>query len=107
MSSTDTRYPQQNFQQHQAAPTEGLAIAALITGLLFWPAGLIISPMALSRIKRNHTGGRGMAIAGLILSIVGLVCSIVAAIFFFTVFQSALENAESLPAAAALGGFVL
>ena len=65
MSDTRTQYPQQNFQQ-QAAPTEGLAIAALITGLLFWPAGLIISPMALSRIKRNHTGGRGMAIAGLI-----------------------------------------
>ena len=106
MSDTRTQYPQQNFQQ-QAAPTEGLAIAALITGLLFWPAGLIISPMALSRIKRNHTGGRGMAIAGLILSIVGLVCGIIALIFFFTVVQAGIQSAETLPAAAALGRLVL
>jgi len=106
MSNTYTQPSQQNVQQHPA-PTEGLAIAALITGLLFWPAGLIISPMALSRIKRNHTGGRGMAIAGLILSILGLVGAIIALIFFFTVMQPALENAGSVPAAAALGHLVV
>ncbi len=106
MSDTHTQYPPQNYPQ-QAAPTEGLAIAALITGLLFWPAGLIISPIALSRIKRNNTGGRGMAIAGLILSIVGLVCGIIAAIFFFTVIQAGIQNAETLPAAATLNSLVL
>jgi len=63
-------------QPGYAPPTESLAIVGLITGILFWPAGIIISPIALSKIKKNGLGGRGLAIAGLILSIVGAIGTI-------------------------------
>lgn len=61
-------------------PTEGLAVAGLITGILFWPAGIIISPLALSKIKKTGNGGKGLAIAGLILSIIGALGTIAAII---------------------------
>ncbi|WP_147305802.1 DUF4190 domain-containing protein [Subtercola boreus] len=66
-------------QPPYAAPqrTEGTAIGGLITGILFWPAGLILNPIALSRTKKNGTAGRGLAIAGLILSLLGLVTTII------------------------------
>jgi hypothetical protein len=63
-------YPQQ-------PPTETLAIIGLVTGIIFWPAGIIINPIALSKIKKTGNGGRGFAIAGLILSIVGAIFSII------------------------------
>jgi hypothetical protein len=53
----------------QPPPTEPMAIVGFICGFLFWPAGLILNPLALGRIKRAGTAGRGLAIAGLVLSI--------------------------------------
>jgi hypothetical protein len=64
----------------QQRPTSGLAIAALLTGIFFWPAGIIISPIALSKIKKSGDGGRGMALAGLIISIVALIGTVIAII---------------------------
>lgn len=52
-----------------ARGTDGFAIAALIFGLI---GGVLLSVIfaivALRRIRRNGTGGRGLAIAGLVLS---------------------------------------
>lgn len=70
------QYGQQPYPQQ--APTETLAIIGLVTGIIFWPAGIIINPIALSKIKKTGNGGRGFAIAGLILSIVGAISSIIA-----------------------------
>jgi hypothetical protein len=66
-----TAYPQQ-------PPTEGLAIAALITGILFWPVGIILGFVALSKIKKTGAGGRIMAILGIVFGFLGLVATIIA-----------------------------
>lgn len=80
-------------------PSSGLAVTALIAGIagivLSWTfvallgsiAAVITGHMALNQIRRNPAlGGRGMAIAGLILGYVGvaiLAFTVVIAIFSF------------------------
>ncbi|WP_406725685.1 DUF4190 domain-containing protein [Streptomyces sp. GD-15H] len=56
------------------AAVNGVAIAALVCGLLcFLPAvGLVLGLIALGQIRRRSERGRGMAIAGSVLSSVGL-----------------------------------
>ncbi|MEV1063257.1 DUF4190 domain-containing protein [Streptomyces sp. NPDC050263] len=56
------------------APINGVAIASLVLGILcFLPAvGLVLGIVALVQIKRKGERGKGMAIAGSILSSVGL-----------------------------------
>ncbi len=55
-------------------PVNGVAIGALVLGILcFLPAvGLVLGLIALAQIKRRGERGRGMAIAGSVLSSVGL-----------------------------------
>ncbi|MFD7439107.1 DUF4190 domain-containing protein [Streptomyces sp. NPDC059861] len=55
-------------------PVNGAAIAALVLGILcFLPAvGLVLGLIALRQIKRKGERGKGMAIAGAVLSTVGL-----------------------------------
>lgn len=53
----------------QAPPTNGLAIAGLILSIipfLEW-LGLILSIIAFRQIRRTGAGGRGLAIAGMII----------------------------------------
>jgi len=62
--------------------TNGLAIASLVLGILwlFWLGslvGLILGLVALKQIKSRNQGGRGIAIAGVVLGIVGLVLFVV------------------------------
>jgi hypothetical protein len=56
------------------SPVNGVAIAALVLGLLcFVPAaGLVLGVIALAQIRRKGQSGKGMAIAGVVLSSVGL-----------------------------------
>jgi hypothetical protein len=69
-----------------AVPTDGLAIGAMITGiaglvmacayglgLLASPVALVLGRVSMNRIARSEgrLGGRGMALAGFILGIVG------------------------------------
>jgi len=71
----------------QAPSNNPMAIAGLICGIVAWPAicccygfpfnvlGIVFSAIALSQLRREHgtQGGRGLAIAGLVLSIVQIV----------------------------------
>jgi hypothetical protein len=62
--------------------TNGLAIASLVLGILwlFWLGslvGLILGLVALKQIKNRNQGGRGIAIAGVVLGILGLVLFVV------------------------------
>ncbi|MFF7210146.1 DUF4190 domain-containing protein [Streptomyces sp. NPDC008238] len=64
------------------APLNGLAVAALVTGLLCLPpvAGVVLGSIALVQIRRTGAHGRGMAVTGLVLSAVGtLLCAFVLA----------------------------
>ncbi|MGW3724043.1 DUF4190 domain-containing protein [Streptomyces sp. NPDC000851] len=56
------------------APVNGVAIAALVLGILcFLPAvGLVLGLIALRQIRRRGERGKGMAVAGSVLSSVGL-----------------------------------
>lgn len=62
----------------QARSTNGLAIASMVLGILwiYWLGSIlavIFGHVALSQIRQNpHQGGRGMAIAGVVLGWVGV-----------------------------------
>jgi hypothetical protein len=65
--------------------TNGLAIASLVLGILwlFWLgslAGLVLGLVALKQIKGRNQGGRGIAIAGVVLSVLGLAGFVIAVI---------------------------
>ena len=73
------------YQGHQGygapAPTNGMAIASLVTGLLGWTAiplisslaAIVLGHVARAQIRRTGEQGRGMALAGLILGYIGIV----------------------------------
>jgi peptidyl-prolyl cis-trans isomerase B (cyclophilin B) len=55
------------------AKTNSLAIASLVCAFVFSPLGIIFGHIALSQIKRTGEGGRGLAIAGLVISYVAVI----------------------------------
>ena len=72
-------YPYQPWGQgyspfNRPAPVNGVAIASLVLGILcFVPAvGLVLGVIALAQIRKRGGRGKGMAVAGSILSTVGL-----------------------------------
>lgn len=64
----------------QPAPTNSMAIASLVCSFLFFPLGIVFGHISLSQIKRNSEEGRGLAIAGLVISYVITVMTIVAVV---------------------------
>jgi len=85
--------------------TPGIAIASLVCGILSWvcagplaaiPA-VITGHMALGRIKRSAValGGRGLAIAGLILGYTSIVVMTVLLILFFTLVMPLIKEETS------------
>lgn len=72
-------YSGQGQMQMPVAPTStnGMAVASLITSIVCFPLnfiGLIFGLVALSQIKSNPTqGGKGLAIAGVIIGSIGAV----------------------------------
>ena len=71
-----------------AAPRNGLGTAALVLGVLSIPlafvviggllgiVGLVLGVMALRRVARGLATNRGMAIAGIVLSVLGILLSL-------------------------------
>ncbi|MCB1296926.1 MAG: DUF4190 domain-containing protein [Gordonia sp.] len=66
-----------------------MAIVALIMGLTVAPLGIVFGHIGLSQIKRTGEGGRGLAIAGLILGYIGLAASIILIIFYASLLNGA------------------
>jgi peptidyl-prolyl cis-trans isomerase B (cyclophilin B) len=52
----------------QPQPTNTLAIVSLVCAFVFAPAGILFGHISLSQIKRTGEEGRGIAIAGLVIS---------------------------------------
>jgi hypothetical protein len=85
-SRTPAAFPVTTMGSGASAKTNGMAIAGLVLGIMSIPSfcccclnlpcailGLIFSCIGLSQINRNPMqGGRGLAIAGIILSVLGL-----------------------------------
>lgn len=58
--------------------TNGMAIAGFVCSLFCWPLGLIFSSIGMSQTSKDPSqGGRGLAIAGLIISIISIFITIV------------------------------
>lgn len=70
------------------------AVLGLIFSLFVGLPGLIFSIIGLNRIKKTGEDGKGMAIAGIIISIFNILVSIVAVIFFVA-FVVALEDVSN------------
>ena len=77
--------PPYGYPQHRS--TNGFAIASLICAFLCSPLGLIFGFVALSQIKQRGEEGRGLALAGVIISAVFLAGSII-----FIVAAAAVNN---------------
>ena len=68
-------YPQYGYPQQRG--TNGFAIASLICAFLCWPLGLVFGFVARNQIKERGDSGDGLALAGIIISFVGLAITIV------------------------------
>ena len=84
--------------------TNTMAILGLIFAFVFSPLGIVFSAIGLSQIKKRREGGRGLAIAGLIVSIVFLLISLVLIVFVFAAVNEAVETAEQTEASAVAEG---
>jgi len=89
-----------------------LGILSILFGILFFPLGfllaiigLVLGVLALNRSRRSGGAGRGLAIGGIVTSVLGLLAAIAAATVLANVasqlfsdpeFQDALENPEEL-----------
>lgn len=68
------QYPQPGQYQQ---PTEIMAILGLIGSFVFWPAGLVLSILASKKIKKTGAQGKGLALAGLIVSCVAAAITVI------------------------------
>lgn len=91
----------------QAAPGKGLAIAALVLGILAllgsWIpvlnvvsilmaiVGIILGGVALSKIRKGTASGRGMALGGIITSVLAILVAVLVLAFFASIFDQ-VEN---------------
>jgi hypothetical protein len=69
-------YPPPGYQQRPPG-TNGYAIASIVCAFFCTPLGIIFGFIARSQIKRTGQAGDGIALAGIILSVVFLVLGIV------------------------------
>ena len=77
--------------------TNGLAIAALVLGILWLCAigsvlAIVFGFVALSQIKRSGQAGRGLAIAGIVLGIIGILASVVTLILLRAGVEEIVDN---------------
>jgi hypothetical protein len=91
-------YGQPGFQPQK---TNTMAILGLVFAFIFSPLGVIFSAIGLKQIKERRESGRGLALAGLIISIISIVIAVIAIIAFVTVLAPAVEKAAQSESAAA------
>jgi peptidyl-prolyl cis-trans isomerase B (cyclophilin B) len=88
-------YPGYRPQQ----PTNSLAIVSLVCAFLFAPLGIIFGHISLSQIRKTGEEGRGLAIAGLVISYLITVLTVVVvalSVLFFVQVARELESMDGL-----------
>ena len=100
-------YGQPAYPYATAAPTDGLALGAMITGiaalvlscaygigLLASPVALVLGKVSMNRIKRSEgrLGGGGLALTGFILGIIGTVLLVIAIIAVVIIIVVAIND---------------
>lgn len=95
-------YPQGQPAYGQGAPghpptgpqkTNTMAILGLVFAFVFSPMGIVFSAIGLGQVKERGERGRGLAIAGLILSIVLLLLTVVLFVLLIVGFGWAMQTA--------------
>lgn len=79
------------------ARTNSMAIASMVCAFLFAPAGIVFGHISLSQIKRSGEQGRGLALAGLVLSYVFTVLTVVAVIVSLVLAVVAAQSVDRRP----------
>lgn len=98
-------YGQQPFGQPPQGPgygygyapkpgTNGFAIASLVCAFFCTPLGLIFGFIARSQIKRTGQSGNGLALAGIIISLISI---LIAVVFFAAAASTSTNGALALP----------
>ena len=80
-----------------ARGTNGMAIASLVCAFVLAPLGIVFGHVSLAQIKRSGQDGRGLAIAGLVLSYlftVAVVVMLIAGVLFYQWAQRYAANEE-------------
>jgi peptidyl-prolyl cis-trans isomerase B (cyclophilin B) len=72
--------------------TNTMAIISLVLAFFISLGAVITGHIALGQIKRTGEGGRGLAIAGLILGYLGLLVGLLAIIFWASIFGIAAST---------------
>lgn len=98
--------PHQPFPPHQviapsvipAAPpmptgTDGVSVAGFVLAILFWPVGLVLSAIGMSR-TRGGAPGRNLAIAGLVIALIQLALLPILAAIAIPTFLNQQQKAE-------------
>ncbi|WP_449282396.1 DUF4190 domain-containing protein [Leucobacter sp.] len=88
--------PQQPYAAQQPAyapapPTNTLAIIALVGSFFISLVGVICGHIALKQIARTGEGGRGLALAGLIIGYVGIAVWVLVIIFYVFIIGFAIS----------------
>ena len=82
-------YPQPGYQPQK---TNTMAILGLVFAFVFSPLGVVFSAIGLKQVKERGEGGRGLALAGLILSIAFMVLGVLLAILLVAVADRFVEE---------------
>lgn len=89
-------YSQPYQQYYQPEPGwNAMAIAGFITSFLFSIVGLILSIIGLNQINRTGEKGKGLAIAGIIISTISFIVSVLLVVLIIAIVSSALSYAPS------------
>ncbi len=83
-------------QYPQPQPTNTLAIVSLVCAFLFAPLGIIFGHISLSQIKKTGEEGRGLAIAGLVISYMITILSVVVVVLSVLFFVQVAHELERL-----------
>jgi len=95
-----TEQPAYGQPGYQPQKTNTMAILGLVFAFVFSPLGVIFSAIGLKQIKERREGGRGLALAGLIISIISIVLGILAVVLYAAVLAPAVEKAAQSQSAA-------
>ena len=84
---TGQQFPSQApYGQPPVRQTNVMAIIALVASFFFWPAGLVCGIIAKNQIKQTGEDGEGLAKAGIIISAVQAVLTVMVIILVILAF---------------------
>ncbi len=99
---TSESTPPQQATNPSANPTNGLAVASLVTGIISFLGGFFlvgglfgIAAIVLGIIGLKRGGGKGLSIAGIILGALGIIGSILGILFWVLVFGKAAHDVSN------------